>query len=130
MANELGVYAVLEKLIKQAKEPVTCVDLFDHQEVKKYADSTSRVSDFVGHMWRRGLLQRWTAPRTLDSKARFAYTWKENEATPTAAPLDSPVERITMVRSNYAKPNVTITEEESSIVLDFEQFTITVQRKI
>lgn len=128
MTTEMGVYAVLEKLIKQAKEPVTCVDLFEHQELRKYADSTSRVSDFVGHMWRRGLLQRWTAPRTLDSKARFAYTWKDSKAAPEQ--VDSPVERITLVRNQYTKPNVTITEEDSCIVLDFEQFTITIQRKV
>lgn len=31
--------------------------------------------------------------------------------------------------NKYAKPNVTITEDDASVTLDFEQFTITVQRK-
>lgn len=29
----------------------------------------------------------------------------------------------------YTKPNVTITESDGRVVLDFDQFTITVQRK-
>jgi hypothetical protein len=78
-------------------------------------------------MWRKGLLQRWYAPKESRAKARYAYTWKPQDAN---APSTQKIEALTLVGARYAaKPNVTITEDERSIVLDFPQFTITVQSK-
>ena len=77
-----------------------------------------------------GLLQRWyPTPKDLSQKARFAYTWKgEVEVAPLPASPPK-IEKLNIIRSSYTKPNVTITEDDNSVVLDFEQFTITVQRK-
>lgn len=132
--SEPGIYAVLEQLLRATKEPLTCTDLFDNPSVKKHADSPNRVSDYVGHMWRRGLLQRWTAPRDLTSKARFAYTWKDQTGSlekigekPRAKIASMP--DLQVLQSQLTKPNVLITEEDNRIVLDFEQFTLTIQSK-
>ena len=56
-----GIYAILEQLLRATSESLTCVDLFEKiPDVKRYAETPNRISDYVGHMWRRGLLQRWT----------------------------------------------------------------------
>lgn len=130
-AEGKGIYAILEKLLRATNEnkPLTCTDLFDDPEVKKYADSPNRVSDYIGHMWRRGLLQRWTAPRNLNNKARYAYTWKDKT---TVEPVPDKVSRmpdLKVLKSPLTKPNVTIIEDENEIVLDFAEFTITVRSK-
>ncbi len=51
-AEGKGIYAILEKLLRATNEnkPLTCTDLFDDPEVKKYADFPNRVSDYIGHM--------------------------------------------------------------------------------
>ncbi len=130
-AEGKGIYAILEKLLRATNEnkPLTYTDLFDDPEVKKYADSPNRVSDYIGHMWRRGLLQRWTAPRNLNNKARYAYTWKDKT---TVEPVPDKVSRmpdLKVLKSPLTKPNVTIIEDENEIVLDFAEFTITVRSK-
>ena len=127
--SEAGIYQVLEDALKGAPDPLTCVDLFELSTVRKYAADSNKVSDFLGHMWRRGLLQRWYAPKESRAKARYAYTWLQEENSSSAAPLDPP----THIASNNAKtmtrPHVTITEEDQRVTLDFPQFTITIQRK-
>lgn len=133
--NGQGIYAVLERLLKATDErnPLTCTDLFDDPEVKKYADSPNRVSDYVAHMWRRGLLQRWTAPRNLNNKARFAYTWK---GATTVEPLPdkssgkvSQMPDLKILKNPLSKPNITVTEGDNEIVLDFADFTLTIRSK-
>lgn len=125
-----GIYATLEKLLRATNEPLTCVDLYNAiPNVKQFAETPNRISDYVGHMWRRGLLQRWTAPKTLDSKARYAYTWKDGAKSAKPLPdiklvkTDKPV-------ASATKPTVRIIEnDDGSITLDFPDFTLTVESK-
>jgi hypothetical protein len=78
--SEATIYIVLERLLKAAGDsPQTCVDLFDASgEVRELVGSggANRVSDYLGHMWRRGLVSRFYAAQTT-ARARYAYTWKE-----------------------------------------------------
>lgn len=126
--SEAGIYQVLEDAIRTSKdEPLTCVDLFELAAVRKHAADANKVSDFLGHMWRRGLLQRWYAPKESRAKARYAYTWLEENTDPKPA---EPITRIVSSTAQHmSKPQVTITEEEQRVILDFPQFTIIVQRK-
>jgi hypothetical protein len=55
------------------------------------------------------------------SAARYAYSWRGDE--------DNNVEYIRQVPNEHRRPNVTITEEENRIVLDFDKFTMTIQAK-
>jgi hypothetical protein len=121
-ANE--VYEIIEELLRKAGDnPLTCVDLYEDKRLQKLADSPNRVSDYLGHMWRKGLLQRWYANETTQ-RARYAYTWKgEDKKEPQK------IEALHVIRSETGKPNVTITEEDKRIVLDFPHFTIIVQSK-
>ena len=118
------IYTIIEELLRKTGDhPLTCVDLFEDSRVAKLVDTPNRVSDYLGHMWRRGLLQRWYANETTQ-RARYAYTWKEEK---TKEPKK--IEALTVVRNDAVKPHVTITEEDKRIVLDFPQFTIIVQSK-
>jgi len=118
------IYTILEELLrKTGDQPLTCVDLFEDSRVAKLVDTPNRVSDYLGHMWRRGLLQRWYANETTQ-RARYAYTWKEEQKAEAKK-----IEALSVVRNDSVKPHVTITEEDKRIVLDFPQFTIIVQSK-
>jgi len=126
--SEAAIYQILEELLRAAgSNPQTCADLFDDPRVKELAPNTNRVSDYLGHMWRRGLVQRWYASKDTAQRSRYAYTWLEQAP---AAP--EPVERLTVVpklKPVPEKPNITVTEDEGSVTLDFKEFTITVKRK-
>lgn len=127
--SDPGIYAILEKLLKKTTEPLTCVDLFDHSEVRSRVQTSNRVSDYLAHMWRRGLLQRWTAPSNLATKARFAYTWK---AAKEAAPVPDkvkPLPEMKVLRNPLSKPNILVTEEDDRITIELEEFSIIIQSK-
>jgi hypothetical protein len=127
MAGKSGIYQLIEDRLRATTEPMTCVDLYEFPEIRNIVRDANRVSDYLGHMWRRGFLQRWYSPKDPAQKARFAYTWKESEEP---VPVENPkIERLNIIRNTYSKPNVTITEDDSSVTLDFEQFTITIHRK-
>ena len=124
--SEAQIYQVLEELLRAAgSDPLTCVDLYDDPRVKELVSSPNRVSDYLGHMWRRGVVQRWYASKESSQRSRYAYTWIEQ---PEEKP--EPVTRLTVPRRPAPeKPNVTVTEDDGSITLDFKEFTITVKRK-
>lgn len=117
------IYKVLEKHLKKAGDnPQTCVDLYEHRDVQALVESANRVSDYLGHMWRRGVLQRWYAANTTQ-RSRYAYTWIGDEKREEP----KPVHYLTSVDGK--KPNVTVVEEENRLVLDFKSFTVTIQSK-
>ena len=132
------VYKIIEGILKTKatpNKPMSCLNVWDSPDIKAWfkenqpqmdhSRSVARLSDFLGHMCRRGLLERFTAPEIAGtSRARYAYTWKSDGRIEP--------ERVTplhVVRNERSKPNVTITEDDSRIVLDFADFTITVQSK-
>lgn len=124
--SEAQIYQVLEELLRAAgNTPLTCVDLFDDQRVKDLVPSPNRVSDYLGHMWRRGVVQRWYASKETSSRSRYAYTWIEQPEE-----VLEPVTRLTVPRKLAPeKPNITVVEDDGSITLDFKEFTITVKHK-
>jgi hypothetical protein len=146
LRNAFGIYHVLERLLKESDRPLTCVELFDFPEVQKLINEkgqagVNKVSDYLGHMFRRELLKR--VPGNVGS-ARFAYTWKNpNVGSPTARTL-SP--RLTVVdhskqpqgndasrNSNGApravvdRQNLRILESAERIILETPQLRITIE---
>lgn len=117
--SDAAIYKIIEEHIKSSTEPLTCTTLWDFDDVKQHSRSAEKVSDFLGLMWRRGLLQRWSVSNTNTDRARYAYTWNETEETEPA-----PVENATARR-----PTVRITEHENGVSLDFDKFTIFIQPK-
>jgi hypothetical protein len=127
--SEALIYKIIEEKLKTSESPLTCSDLWDFVEVKKNAKSAEKVSDFLGLMWRRGLIQRWSVPLNSTSKSRFGYTWANTDSTKIEA-LPSPSEqRLSVVKNTYKKSNVTVTEDGNRLILDFDHFTMTIQSK-
>ena len=126
--SDAEIYRILEELLRAAgSSPQTCTDLYDDARIRALAPNANRVSDYLGHMWRRGVVQRWYASKDTATRSRFAYTWMEQ---PTVAP--EPIDRLTVVpklKPAPEKPNVTVTEDDGSITLDFKEYTITVKRQ-
>ena len=124
-----NIYKVLEESLKGAKEPKTCADLMQDQTVRETAIqrfgsdirlATNKLSDTLGFMWRRGLLQRFPSTDPT-SMARFSYLLRETTEAevkpikPPARPSDKPIFRVT--------------EGDNSVTFDFEGFTLIVKKK-
>lgn len=133
--DEQGVYHVLETLLRKAGKPLTCVDLHDNPDVRKFSDSVSRTSDYLGHMYRRGVLARAPAPKSLNSQARYAYFLKPTkgkDAPMTDAQVIQAVAKelpADMPRSLLKKPNIEVTDDGRTVVIDLPQLTITIRTK-
>lgn len=133
-----GIYGELEKLLKESPEPLTCVDLYDHPEIQEHATTINRVSDYLGHMYRRGLLGRVVAPKSPNSQARYAYYWKEpkrKQRAAVAASASSPqpdlavTARSTTPTRLLDRPSIKITEDGSIVLIELPQLTITIQTR-
>lgn len=131
--DDSGVYSEIEKLLKQSSTPMTCVDLFDHQQIRNHASTPNRVSDYLGHMFRRGLLGREMAPKTPNSQARFAYFWKEPKR-PARAAYSAPAavdDQLVRGKSNVLldKPSIQISEDGGLVTIELPQLSITIKVK-
>lgn len=129
----ISIYHVLEQRLRQSQTLLTCVALFDDPDVKKFADSAARVSDYLGHMYRRGLLGREPAPKSLHSQARWGYFWKNRDeivvpAAKVAVPTQ-PTPEVASVRKVLSKPNIEISDNGGTVVIDLPELTITIRSK-
>lgn len=128
--DAFGIYHVLETQIKKANSPLTCVELFDNPDVKKFADSVARVSDYLGHMYRRGLLGREPAPKTMNSQARWAYFWRNREeAAQARAPASVVPISPGQPRKVLSRPNIEISDNGATVVIELPELTITIRSK-
>jgi hypothetical protein len=144
LRSAFGIYHVLENILKETDQPLTCVDLFDKPDVRKFADTANRVSDYLGHMYRRELLDRIPAPKTANSQARWAYIWKgklgfrptevvplkKPEAAPPEVPAAQPAAEIKVQQGKILeKPNIEITQNGELVTIDLPALTITIRTK-
>ena len=122
--SDAPIYGVIEQYLKDSDGPLTCNALWDFADVKANAASADKVSDFLGLMWRRNLIQRWSVPKTSTDRARFAYSWMTESDNKTHQKVAN------LVRAEYSTDNITITEDNGRIIIDFPKFTLTVQSKV
>lgn len=124
------LYVVLEKHLREASEPLTCVQLLDFPDVRESAIAefgseprryTDQVSNALGLMWRRNLLTRYPAPAENNSQARFAYEWIHSEPAPMKPTPPSLL--------SSRKTGALITESDGEVRIEFEKFVITVRQK-
>lgn len=128
--NAYGIYQVLKELLEVSTTPLTCVDLFDHPNVKQFADDANRVSDYLGHMYRRGLLSRYPAPRTENSAARFAYLWKSAKKEAPKSRVAAPRLEVYTNERRVSRSNIGVTENgDGSVTIELANLTITVKPK-
>lgn len=123
---ESGLFKALEAELKRAKEPLDCVTLFDRNSIKEHAESANRVSDYLGHLWRKGLVMRIPAPQMEDRRARWAYVWKGRDGAVQMPPRADHVHTPTTLLS---KPTVEITEHGDVIKIDLPQLQIVIRPK-
>lgn len=133
--DAFGIYNTLETLIKRSEKPLTCVELYDNSDVRSFADSINRVSDYLGHMYRRGLLGREPAPKSPNSQARWAYYWKnkvEAQAARAALEVHAPESKPELpasIRKLLSKPNIEISDNGATVVIDLPELTVTIRTK-
>lgn len=130
--DAFGIYHQLELELKKSSRPLTCVDLFDVPEVRKHADSARRVSDYLGHMYRRGLLGREPVPKTINSQARWGYYWKDrSQVKDLAAQKTEEVMQSLMASTGkiLSKPNIEVTDHGGTVIIELPQLTITIRTK-
>ena len=122
--NETGLFPALEAALRAASEPLDCQALFDMPSIKEHAASVTRVSDYLGGLWRKGLVVRLPAPKEGNSKSRWMYEWKGNRG---AKYLDGVIEYAPRVLAD--RPAVLITEEGNLITLEFPNLVIQIRQK-
>ena len=118
--SEDGLYKALEKIMRSSESAMGCNQLYDLPEVREHAASANRVSDYLGNMWRKGLLSR--IPSDGTSKAKWGYLWKEN--TPPGLVTVQHTAKLLVDR-----PTVIITEDGSTIQIEMPELTILIKQK-
>ena len=79
---ENGLFPALKKTLQAATTLLDCNQLYDLPEIKIHASSVSRVSDYLGNLWRKGLLERLPAAKYSDGRSRWLYRWRSGRAVP------------------------------------------------
>lgn len=131
--TESKLYELLEKLLREADRPMTCVELYERQDVKDLAASPNRVSDYLGGLWRKGKATRSVAVRVGTDNSRWAYSWRHK--APSARDGFTSAVQFTHDAATSARktlcerPNILITELGDSITIELEKFTITVKTR-
>ena len=113
-----------EAALKAASEPLDCQTLYDMPEVQQHAASVNRVSDYLGGLWRKGLVVRLPAPKTSGSRARWMYEWKGGKGPKLHTHAMEYAPRILADR-----PTVLITEEGNVITIEFPNLIISIRQK-
>ena len=105
--SEVTLYNVLERILHKARDtqtPVTSVECFDDNEVRKLAPDTNKVSDVLGHLWRSGYIERFPAPKRPNSQAKFAYAWKPEKVSKAKVRMAAAQARLDGVAEGSAEP--------------------------
>lgn len=103
--------------------------LYDKASVREFASGVNRVSDYLGNLWRKGLVLRVPAPKG-SGKARWMYVWKDK------GPKKKPVPDITQafgfdeqVNTLLHKPNLTVSEDGRTVTIETAFMRIVVEQK-
>lgn len=125
--NENGLFPALEEALKAADEPMDCQTLYDMPEIRQHAASANRVSDYLGGLWRKGLVVRLPAPKADNSRSRWMYLWKGAKGPKLHAKLEQAVEYTPRVLAD--RPSVLITEEGSTITIELPNLMVVIRSK-
>ncbi len=125
--SEQGLYDALEEELKKAHQPLSCVTLFDKPSIRKHAASVNRVSDYLGNMWRKGMVVRLPAPREHDSRARWLYAWKGRPKTelPTMEDAVDFLDKQMILQ----RPSIEISEAGDSIKIELPNLVIIIKQR-
>lgn len=121
--NETGLFPALEKVLKASAVPLDCQTLYDMPEIKMHAASVNRVSDYLGGLWRKGVVFRVPAPKMEGTRARWLYEWKGNRGPK----LHDAIEYTPRILAD--RPTVLITEEGNVITIEMPHLIISIRQK-
>lgn len=122
--TDTGLFPALEAALRAASSPMDCQSLFDMPSIKQHAASVNRVSDYLGGLWRKGLVVRLPAPKEGSSKARWMYEWKGQKGPKL---YDHALEYTPRILAD--RPSVLITEEGNVITMEFPNLIISIRQK-
>lgn len=123
MANfQTGLTLALETVLQAATESLDCAQLFDMPEIKTHAASVTRVSDYLGNLWRRGLVERLPAAKNSDGRTRWMYQWRKNR-TPSAESI------VYAPRVITDRSSMLITEEGDVMTIEMANLVIAIRQK-
>ena len=120
--SEQGLFDALEVELKKSTKPLDCATLFDRPSIRQHAQTVNRVSDYLGGLWRKGLLTRIPCEPQRGSRARWAYSWKNKDKTLSDA---LPARTVSLLN----KPTVEITDNGGVITVSLPQLTIVIRPK-
>lgn len=124
------LFPALESVLRAANKPLDCHELFELPEIKKVAPSVNRVSDYLGVLYRKGLLSRVRSDRELreTKRARWAYLWRDKSAPAWAETGDKEVLDF-KPKALLSRTNVLITEDGAGIHIEMPNMSITIRTK-
>lgn len=130
--SESGLFHALEVVLKGAKEPLTCVQIYDdNASIRELAKTPNRVSDYLGGLWRKGAVKRQPAPRTNNSSARWAYSWNHEQGGISPVLNEQAQNFVESFKqgSVHKKPNLEIFDNGKNVIIELPNFTITISQK-
>jgi len=122
--NESGLFPALEAALKAASEPLDCQTLFDMPEIRKHAASANRVSDYLGGLWRKGLVVRLPAVKNENNRSRWAYEWKGNKGPKLYAEALEYAPKILADR-----PTLLVTDDGNNVTIETPNLIIQIRQK-
>lgn len=121
--NPDGLFPVLEATLKASSVPMTCQTLWALPEVRANAASANRVSDYLGGLWRKGLVVRLPAPKDSNDRSRWMYEWKGHKGPK----LHGAIEYTPRILAD--RPTLLITEEGNVITVELPNLIISIRQK-
>jgi hypothetical protein len=130
--SETGLYLAIEKHLKASKEPLTCVELFEFNDVRSAAETVNKVSDALGHLWRRKFIERRVTPKSPHHQAKYEYYWRETVSVtppPVQRRVPAPTPAASGAPTIMKRGNVEIHEDGNNIVIDLPKLYVTIKVK-
>ena len=116
----------LQLALKAADKPLTFQDLYDMPDIREVAPSPNRVSDYLGVMFRRGLVSRVRIDSEGSSRARWGYVWKEKKQPEWRG---KPAEVVDYKpKAILDRPNIYIAEDGAHINIELPGLSITIRK--
>lgn len=122
--TEEGLYQALENELKRSKEPLSCAELFDRSSVRAHAATVNRVSDYLGNLWRKGLVTRLPAPRGDTTRARWLYAWKGRKIVKPGLEEAIDFDQKKMI---LQRPSIEISEAGSVITIELPHLVLAIK---
>lgn len=124
------IYPVITSALEKATQVQTCSDLMANVEVFRAVTArwgedkvraSEKLSDTLGFMWRRGVLDRFPAPPS-HSMARYAY------ALAGMFGNDGRLKKIEQSATKH-KGDLSVVEKDGEVIIELANFTIVVKPK-